>query len=90
VDAIVRDEKGQAITDLRAEDFVIVDNGRAYPVEFCSYINLGSERPRTAAPTDGRLSKNELGRAIAFIITRPIIDANVVTHPPGASAMPAA
>jgi VWFA-related protein len=83
VDAIVRDEKGQAITDLRAEDFVIVENGRTYPVEYCSYINLVSERPRTAAPTDGRLSENELGRAIAFIITRPIIDANVVLTTPG-------
>ncbi len=82
VDAIVRDGNGQAVTDLRAEDFVIVDNGRAYPAEYCSYINLASERARTAAPTDGRLSKNELGRAIAFIITRPIIDANVVLTTP--------
>src|SRR5689334_24839538 len=62
VDAIVRDEKGQAITDLRAEDFVIVENGRTYPVEYCSYINLVSERARPSAPTDGRLSRNELGR----------------------------
>src|SRR5262245_20625044 len=44
VDAIVRDEQGRAITDLRAEDFVIVEKGRTYPVEFCSYINLVGER----------------------------------------------
>lgn len=77
VDALVRDEKGRVISDLRAEDFVIVENGRAHPAEYCSYINLVSERPIQNASTDGRLSKNELGRAIAFIITRPIIDATI-------------
>ena len=83
VDVLVRDEQGRAVTDLRAEDFVIVDNGRAYPAEYCSYVNLVNERAPLSAEAGERLSRNELGRTIAFIVAIPIIDANVIITPPG-------
>lgn len=80
VDAVVKDEAGRIITDLRAEDFEIVENGRARPAEYCSYIPLTEERPApVVAASDGRLAKNELGRTIVFLVSNPIIDLGIVT-----------
>jgi len=79
VDAVVKDEQGRIVTDLRAEDFEIVENGRARPVEYCSYIPLTEERPApTLATSDGRLAKNDLGRTIFFLISNPIIDLGII------------
>ena len=39
------DKKGQAVTDLRAEDFTIQDNGKARPVTFFKYDGESSTEP---------------------------------------------
>src|SRR5689334_2188650 len=40
VDVIATDEKGRLITDLRAEDFEILEDGQAQTVTNFSYINV--------------------------------------------------
>lgn len=78
VDAVVKDETGRIVTDLKAEDFEIVENKRAHPVGYCSYIPFVTDRPApTAAAYDGRLAKSELGRAIVFLVSNPILDLGV-------------
>ena len=80
VDVVVKDDAGQIVTDLRAEDFEIVENGRAHPVEYCSYTALTTELPASTATLDGRLAKNELGRTIVFVVSNQIIDLNIVIN----------
>ncbi len=78
VDAVVKDEMGRIVTDLKAEDFEIVENKRAHAVEYCSYIPFVTDRPApTAAAYDGRIAKSELGRAIVFLVSNPILDLGI-------------
>jgi len=84
VDAVVKDAEGRIVTDLKAEDFEIVENKRVHPVEYCSYLPLVTDRPApTAAALDGRIAKHELGRAIVFLVSNPIIDLVSSVSTPG-------
>jgi VWFA-related protein len=86
VDAVVKDERGEIITDLKAEDFEIIEQGRARPVEYCSYIPLTVERPAPTVAADARLAKNELGRTIVFLVSNPTIDFTTVNTAIGPSS----
>jgi VWFA-related protein len=48
LDAVVTDEKGNQVTDLKAEDFEIMQDGKAQPITNFSYVN--TTLPKTVAP----------------------------------------
>src|SRR5260221_3887414 len=51
LDVSVKDKKGKAINDLKAEDFTVVENGVPQKVEFFdSTLNSAREAGQTAAP----------------------------------------
>jgi VWFA-related protein len=50
VDAVVTDRGGRQITDLRAEDFEILENARPQQITNFSYITAGGPATTTAAP----------------------------------------
>ena len=50
------DKKGQAVTDLRLEDFTIQDNGKARPVTFFKYDGEPSAEPATFPLPPGVIS----------------------------------
>jgi VWFA-related protein len=45
VDAIVTDKSGKQVSDLKADDFEVLENGRAHEIKAFSYIPLTSEKP---------------------------------------------
>ncbi len=52
VDAVVTDSKGRQVTDLKAEDFEITEDGRPQKITNFSYIRLAPpSQPATAPPT---------------------------------------
>ncbi len=53
LDAIVKDKKGKAITDLKPEDFTVFENGVPQKIQFFdSTLTSGSEAGQSTAPTD--------------------------------------
>jgi len=50
VDAVVTDSKGRQVTDLKAEDFEITEDGRPQKITNFSYIRLAPPAPPPAAP----------------------------------------
>ena len=74
VDAVVTDKKGHLVTDLKAEDFSISENGRTREVEYCNYVPLSTgnkspDRNATRPP-----SATELGRTFVFVVDNPTIE----------------
>lgn len=61
LDAVVIDKDGRHVTDLRPEDFEIVEDGRTRPITNFSYIDTSPARttssPVTAATRSGREAK---------------------------------
>src|SRR5262245_6514017 len=49
VDAVVVDGKDRPVTDLKAEDFEIVEGGRRPPITHCEYVEVSSPVPPPAA-----------------------------------------
>jgi VWFA-related protein len=83
VDAIVTDKSGQQVTDLRAEDFELLENGSPRQITGFSYIDLTSNQPsaatmsRPAAISAGKsepprtlhaLRPESVRRAIAIVV----------------------
>ena len=74
VDAVVLDKKGKQVTGLKAGDFIVEEEGRTRPIEYCSYIPLTAPRSAPAGPfDDGRLRYEDLRRTFAFVISVPVI-----------------
>lgn len=74
VDAVVLDNRGRQVTNLKATDFEIIEEGRARRPEFCAYVPV-TGGPNEAAPaTDGRLAANELRRSIVFVVSNPVLE----------------
>lgn len=74
VDAVVLDKKGRQVTGLQAGDFVVEEEGRTRPIEYCSYISLTEPRSAPAGQfDDGRLRYEDLRRTFAFVISVPVI-----------------
>ena len=74
VDAVVTDKKGRLVTDLRPEDFEIVEDGRKQPLTNMSYVAVG-DHGAVAPPSlrhDGSKPEAEPGttarRTIAILV----------------------
>lgn len=57
VDAVVTDSKGRQVTDLKAEDFEIVEDGRPQKITNFSYIRLAPPSQPAAAPAPAPLPR---------------------------------
>jgi VWFA-related protein len=57
VDAVVTDDKGKQVTDLKPEDFQILEDGRPQRITNFSYISNVSAPPSQPAPPAGRPDK---------------------------------
>jgi VWFA-related protein len=81
-DAIVTDSKGKLVTDLKKEDFVILQDGKPQPITNFSFISLkeGAVRVVSAAketkgmppapppPPSGTLKAGQVRRTIALVV----------------------
>jgi VWFA-related protein len=70
VDAVVTDSKGHHVTDLRAEDFEVIEDGRPQKITNFSYIALDPPRSSGAAPGQPPqgLRKEDVRRSIVLMI----------------------
>lgn len=79
LDAVVVDHKGRQITDLKAEEFQIQQDGQPQTITFCSYVDDRQAEPETrpALSTDPRaaplfstplLTPDKARRTIAFVV----------------------
>lgn len=57
VDAIVTDKNGKQVTDLKPEDFEILEDGKSQPITNFSYISVNSTPPSTLATVANAGSK---------------------------------
>ena len=60
VDAIVTDKQGRPVTDLRAEDFELSENGRTRQITDFSYIPLTTERLSSSKTNPNRTSQRDV------------------------------
>lgn len=74
VDATVTDARGRHVTDLTADDFEIVQDGRPQPISTFAYIRTASATPATTTPSPAPiaprrpLSRDQIRRTIAIIV----------------------
>jgi VWFA-related protein len=71
VDVMVKDKKGKAITDLKAEDFTLFENGVRQNVEFFDSTLAGGNVPAKPASiplSTGRIGPNSLPRNIISLV----------------------
>src|SRR5215813_6318939 len=52
VDAIVTDSKDRPVTDLKSEDFVILQDGKPQPITNFAFINTKDATVRASAPVN--------------------------------------
>ena len=75
VDAVVSDKQGRQVTNLKAQDFSILENGKIHAAEYCVYVPLVTTE--TTRPTDfpnRPPSAAELGRTFVFLVDNPRIE----------------
>jgi VWFA-related protein len=58
VDAVVTDKKGQPVTDLKAEDFEITEDGQKQEITNLSYVALAPQPSSEATTTAAPVNKN--------------------------------
>ncbi|HEV2912201.1 MAG TPA: VWA domain-containing protein [Pyrinomonadaceae bacterium] len=77
VDAVVTDSDGRQVTDLKAEDFEIFEDGKPQQILNSSYIARATLAPRTPATAENknappappvRLRPDQVRRAIALVV----------------------
>ena len=76
VDAVVLDRDGRQVTDLRAEDFEVSEDGRAQAITNFSYIDTAPAESRAAAarpgeaaaPPAARARREQVRRTIAIVV----------------------
>ena len=73
VDAVVTNDRGEQVTDLKASDFEIVEDGRKRTPEYCSYI-VSAGATKAAARDAGPPTADQLGRVFVFLVSNPIIE----------------
>jgi VWFA-related protein len=70
--AIVTDAKGRQVTDLKSEDFEILQDGEPQKITHFSYISTGSSRPAPSAANDSRsvrtTDRDQIRRTIAVVV----------------------
>ena len=86
LDVIVKDKKGKAITDLRAQDFTVFENGVAQKIEFFdSTLTTGNEAAQSTTATDsiGSQPRNPNGfprNIIALVLDGQSTEAANLNH----------
>lgn len=45
IEAVVTDSKGNHVTDLKPEDFEVLDSGKSQKIDRCTYIQMGTANP---------------------------------------------
>src|SRR5262249_41072027 len=75
VDAVVTDSKGKPVTDLTADDFEILQDGKRQKITKFSYISTALPTPTTVAPKPPgpppppvRLRPSQVRRTIALVV----------------------
>ena len=71
MDVLVKDKKGKAITNLKAEDFTITENGVRQKIEFFDSTLVGGHegnQPTTAGPVIGLTTSSKLPRNIISLV----------------------
>jgi VWFA-related protein len=83
IDAVVTDRNGRQVTDLRAEDFEILENNRPQAITNFSYVSLApagaannpttattrnADRNAVAPPPPARLRPEQVRRTIALVV----------------------
>jgi VWFA-related protein len=76
VDAVVNDKRGRPVTDLKAEDFEILQDGKRQKVTHCMYIPAGASHTAALAqpsPSPGpmpaaKLERQQVRRTIAVVV----------------------
>jgi VWFA-related protein len=68
IDATVLDRKGRQVTDLTADDFELYQDGKTQKITSCTYVNEYQAQPSPKPSKTKDLQKNEIRRAIAFVI----------------------
>src|SRR5262245_51159451 len=66
IDAVVTDSKGRAVTDLTAGDFEVMEDGKARPVNYASYVRV------TTAPVNTAVEEHKLRRRTAVSLEPPV------------------
>lgn len=72
VDAVVTDKKGAQVTDLTANDFQILQDGKRQEITGFSYVPLGNNSPQKQQTgqliSSGTLRRTGRGRVITFVV----------------------
>jgi VWFA-related protein len=78
IDAVVTDKKGRQVTDLRADEFEILADGKPQQITNFSYVHnvagpeptpaqLAGDKSGVAAPPPARLRPEQVRRTVAFV-----------------------
>ncbi|MFL6332629.1 MAG: VWA domain-containing protein [Pyrinomonadaceae bacterium] len=78
IDAVVTDKQGRQVTDLKADEFQILADGRPQQITNFSYVQnvpdteptpapLADKRPDVPAPPPARLRPEQVRRTVAFV-----------------------
>ena len=71
VDAVVLDKEGLQVTDLKADDFAVYQNGKPQKIESCTYVSHSKKKDSSnlqGKTPESKSSKDLAPRAIAFLI----------------------
>src|SRR5262249_25673428 len=74
VDAVVTDKNGRQVTNLTADDFSIVENGKPHVVDYCTYVPLVGTDINNGDLSRHPPSESELGRTFVFLVDNPRIE----------------
>jgi VWFA-related protein len=90
IDAVVLDKKGRQVTDLTASDFELFQDGKPQKINSCTYIRESQKREKPIASSEAskaemllskpKLSKDEVQRTIAFLISGRDYEARIAIH----------
>lgn len=77
IDAVVTDGKGRHVTDLKADDFEVIEDGRRQALGHCEYVATAADAPEEKAPSlapatpatpAAPLTRESVRRSIAVVI----------------------
>jgi VWFA-related protein len=68
VDAVVTDESGRLVTDLRPEDFTILENGEPQKIARIAFVEAGGPASTAGGAAEGSTPHMRAPRTIVFIV----------------------
>jgi len=68
VDTVVTDGKGRHVTDLKAEDFEILEDGRPQRVTHCEYISTETDQAVPTPVPGAPLKREDVKRSMAIVV----------------------